>query len=163
MAQPPPTEMLVFIHIHRCRPVSASSSLNSCLAQENVSAASTVDWRAYAESHTLTDKQAKLAQKLRKREARIQNLQREADKIRVRGRVWVTSLHLCPCADWPSSSALSCARPWPTIRLGTTQSSISSRQALLAALLLRPSEVSHAGPGLWCSSVPPRLDGILGP
>jgi hypothetical protein len=42
-----------------------------------------VDWRAYAAAQSLTDKQAKLAQKVRKREARIGNLQREVDKIRV--------------------------------------------------------------------------------
>ena len=43
-----------------------------------------MDWRAYAAVHTLTDRQAKLAQKVRKREARVSNLQREVDKIRVR-------------------------------------------------------------------------------
>ena len=44
-----------------------------------------VDWRAYVQSHSLTDKQQKLADKICKREARITNLQRELDKIRVRG------------------------------------------------------------------------------
>lgn len=43
-----------------------------------------VDWRAYVQSHSLTDKQQKLADKIRKREARSTNLQRELDKIRVR-------------------------------------------------------------------------------
>ncbi len=55
-------------------------------------AAAAVDWRAYAESHALTDKQAKLAAKLRKREARIANLTREADKIRVRTRAHIAAV-----------------------------------------------------------------------
>ncbi len=42
-----------------------------------------VDWRAYAATKGLTEKQQKLADKIRKREARIQNLQREIDKIKV--------------------------------------------------------------------------------
>ena len=67
-------------------------------AQEGAGAAGAVDWRAYAESHALTDKQAKLAQKLRRREARMQNLQREADKIRVRRLSRLAPSCLCmPC------------------------------------------------------------------
>ena len=43
-----------------------------------------MDWRAYSQTHSLSDKQAKLAEKVRKRENRIAALQREVDKIRVR-------------------------------------------------------------------------------
>ena len=42
-----------------------------------------MDWRAYAQTHTLSDKQSKLADKTRKRENRIAALQKEVDKIRV--------------------------------------------------------------------------------
>lgn len=42
-----------------------------------------VDWRVYAQSHSLSDKQQKLVAKIKKREARITNLQRELDKIKV--------------------------------------------------------------------------------
>ncbi|GAB4814362.1 hypothetical protein N2152v2_001408 [Parachlorella kessleri] len=41
-----------------------------------------VDWRAYAATKGLTEKQQKVADKIRKREARIQSLQREIDKIK---------------------------------------------------------------------------------
>lgn len=43
-----------------------------------------MDWRAYAETHGLTDKQQKLATKVRRREARIANLQTEMERIKVR-------------------------------------------------------------------------------
>lgn len=44
----------------------------------------TVEWRAYAQTQTLTDHQQKLAEKLRRLENRIRNLTTEADRIRVR-------------------------------------------------------------------------------
>ena len=50
---------------------------------EDEAAALSVDWRAYSQTHTLTDKQQKLAEKIRKRENRIGALQKEVDKIRV--------------------------------------------------------------------------------
>jgi hypothetical protein len=50
-------------------------------------AAAAVDWRAYSQSHALTDKQQRLAQKIRKHENRIAALQTELDKIRV-GVCW---------------------------------------------------------------------------
>lgn len=43
-----------------------------------------VEWRAYAQTHTLTDNQQKLADKLRRLENRIRNLTTEADRIKVR-------------------------------------------------------------------------------
>ena len=49
-----------------------------------VTRAGEVDWRAYAATKGLTEKQQKVADKIRKREARIQSLQREIDKIKVR-------------------------------------------------------------------------------
>ncbi len=48
-----------------------------------------VDWRAYAATKGLTEKQQKLVDKIRKREARVQNLQREIDKIKVVPRFFV--------------------------------------------------------------------------
>ena len=53
-------------------------------AEEDEGTALNVDWRAYSQTHSLSDKQAKLAEKVRKRENRIAALQREVDKIRVR-------------------------------------------------------------------------------
>lgn len=41
-----------------------------------------INWRVYAETHRLSEKQQKLADKIRKREARIQNLQNENERIR---------------------------------------------------------------------------------
>ena len=52
--------------------------------EEDEGSALNVDWRAYSQTHSLSDKQAKLAEKVRKRENRIAALQREVDKIRVR-------------------------------------------------------------------------------
>ena len=46
--------------------------------------APSVDWRAYAQTHSLTDHQQKLADKLRRNENRIRNLTTEAERIRVR-------------------------------------------------------------------------------
>lgn len=42
-----------------------------------------MDWRAYQETHGLTEKQQKLATKVRKRELRIANLQTEMERIKV--------------------------------------------------------------------------------
>jgi hypothetical protein len=47
-----------------------------------------VDWRAYAATRGLSEKQQKLADKIRKREARVQHLQREIDKIKA-GSCWL--------------------------------------------------------------------------
>ena len=52
--------------------------------EDEAGAALNVDWRAYAQTHTLTDRQRKLADNIKKRENRIAALQREVDKIRVR-------------------------------------------------------------------------------
>ncbi|PRW44332.1 Kanadaptin isoform B [Chlorella sorokiniana] len=43
-----------------------------------------VDWRAYAATKGLSEKQQKIADKIRKREARVQHLQREIDKIKAK-------------------------------------------------------------------------------
>jgi hypothetical protein len=43
-----------------------------------------VDWRAYAATKGLSEKQQKVADKIRKRELRVQHLQREIEKIKVR-------------------------------------------------------------------------------
>ena len=53
--------------------------------------APSVDWRAYAQTHSLTDHQQKLADKLRRTENRIRNLTTEAERIRV-GRHPISSL-----------------------------------------------------------------------
>jgi hypothetical protein len=53
-----------------------------CLSVEDV------DWRAYAATRGLSEKQQKLADKIRKREARVQHLQREIDKIKA-GSCWL--------------------------------------------------------------------------
>ncbi len=46
-------------------------------------AGGTVDWRMYSQTHTLTDKQQKIATKLRRLENRVMNLSRELERIRV--------------------------------------------------------------------------------
>lgn len=45
-----------------------------------------IDWRAHAATKGLTEKQQKIADKIRKRELRIQNLQKECDRIRTKER-----------------------------------------------------------------------------
>lgn len=52
-------------------------------ARAERAAAAQVDWRAYQETHGLTEKQQKLATKVRKRELRIANLQTEMERIKV--------------------------------------------------------------------------------
>ena len=42
-----------------------------------------VDWRLYSQTHSLTDKQQKLADKIRRQELKIHNLRTETDRIRV--------------------------------------------------------------------------------
>ena len=42
-----------------------------------------VDWRLYSQAHSLTDKQQKLADKIRRQELKIHNLRTETDRIRV--------------------------------------------------------------------------------
>ena len=42
-----------------------------------------MDWRLYSQTHTLTDKQQKLADKIRRQELKIHNLQTETDRIKV--------------------------------------------------------------------------------
>lgn len=56
-----------------------------------------VDWRLYSQSHQLTDKQQKLADKIRRQEQKIHNLQTETDRIKVCLRM-VLPDHLLPCA-----------------------------------------------------------------
>ena len=45
-------------------------------------AVASLDWRSYAATRGLSDKQQKLADRVRKREAKVQSLQREVDKIK---------------------------------------------------------------------------------
>lgn len=45
-----------------------------------------IDWREHASNKGLTDKQQKFADKIRKREARIMNLQKESEKIQLKQR-----------------------------------------------------------------------------
>lgn len=47
-------------------------------------AAASLDWRSYAATRGLSDKQQKLADRVRKREAKVQSLQREVDKIKAK-------------------------------------------------------------------------------
>jgi hypothetical protein len=71
--------------------------------EDQAGAALNVDWRAYAQTHTLTDRQRKLADNIKKRENRIAALQREVDKIRVRTTMLapaldISALPCCSCA-----------------------------------------------------------------
>jgi len=50
-------------------------------AGDDSGGAPTVDWRAYSQSHSLTDHQQKMADKLRRLENRVRNLSTEAEKI----------------------------------------------------------------------------------
>ena len=43
-----------------------------------------VDWRLYTQTHSLTDKQQKLADKIRRQEQKIHNLNTETDRIKVK-------------------------------------------------------------------------------
>ncbi len=61
-----------------------------------------VDWRAYAQTHTLTNRQRKLAEKIKKRENRITALQKEVDKIRVRMSC-LSLVRFLPGLLWPAS------------------------------------------------------------
>jgi len=57
-----------------CTPADPVVRQNACWRQ--------ADWRAYAATHGLTDKQQKLATKIRKRELRMTNLQTEMEHIK---------------------------------------------------------------------------------
>jgi len=59
-----------------CTPADPVVRQNACWRQ--------ADWRAYAATHGLTDKQQKLATKIRKRELRMTNLQTEMERIKAR-------------------------------------------------------------------------------
>lgn len=54
-----------------------------CVTSDGDHAAHAVDWRLYSQSHSLTDKQQKLADKIRRQELKIHNLQTETDRIKV--------------------------------------------------------------------------------
>ena len=69
-----------------CLPSEVSWTHSQEPEEEDEAAALSVDWRAYSQTHTLTDKQQKLAEKIRKRENRVGALQKEVEKIRVRVR-----------------------------------------------------------------------------
>ncbi|KAK9833306.1 hypothetical protein WJX81_005069 [Elliptochloris bilobata] len=66
------------------RGVSWGFGEDAVVEPEDVDAASKVDWRAYSDTHGLTDKQQKLATKVRKRELRISNLQTEMERIKAK-------------------------------------------------------------------------------
>lgn len=57
---------------------------DSLEGDEDNAEAANVDWRAYCQTQSLTDKQQKLVDKLRRLERKIQNLTAEADKIKAR-------------------------------------------------------------------------------
>ena len=78
----------------------------------------------YAETHGLTDKQQKLATKVRRREARITNLQTEMERIKVRqpGPGLVTLLH-------PKSKSLAWKYFWR--RVLSTWSHVTSDSGLV--------------------------------
>lgn len=72
--------------------------------EEDEAAALSVDWRAYSQTHTLTDKQQKLAEKIRKRENRIGALQKEVDKIRVGIRLGMKAVTVDSLPSPPSGT-----------------------------------------------------------
>ena len=53
------------------------------MEEDDSGEAPSVDWRAYSSTHSLTEKQQKLADKIRRLENRIRNLTTESEKIRV--------------------------------------------------------------------------------
>ena len=67
---------------HPCIPPPSPPTPTHPLSHPSHPVVEVVDWRAYAATRGLTDKQSKLAEKIRKRELRVQNLQRESEKIR---------------------------------------------------------------------------------
>ena len=82
--------------------------------EEDEAAALSVDWRAYSQTHTLSDKQQKLAEKIRKRENRIAALQKEVDKIRVRVRLAIsTCCILCEMVSGLPRRPMPCV--WDTL------------------------------------------------
>ncbi|KAL0018195.1 hypothetical protein WJX79_010675 [Trebouxia sp. C0005] len=52
--------------------------------EEDLDSVTEVDWRLYSQTHTLTDKQQKLADKIRRQELKIHNLQTETDRIKAK-------------------------------------------------------------------------------
>lgn len=52
--------------------------------EEDLDNVTEVDWRLYSQTHTLTDKQQKLADKIRRQELKIHNLQTETDRIKAK-------------------------------------------------------------------------------
>ena len=113
--------------------------------EEDEGTALNVDWRAYSQTHSLSDKQAKLAEKVRKRENRIAALQREVDKIRVRT--------LPPCMLLQRSRGLHKSRLQPMSHAyGQRQPHVVSRATAHACCTLpwvchsRPSSVLAS----WC-------------
>lgn len=67
------------------------------LDDEDEPAGGLVDWRSYSQTHTLTDKQQKIATKLRRLENRVMNLSRELERIRVSPAAHV---RLHPCQEF---------------------------------------------------------------
>lgn len=57
-----------------------------------------LDWRAHAANRGLSDKQQKLATKIRKLELRCATLQTESERIKVTERDW-SSLGVDPCVN----------------------------------------------------------------
>lgn len=52
--------------------------------EEDLDNVTEVDWRLYSQTHTLTDKQQKLADKIRRQEQKIHNLNTETDRIKAK-------------------------------------------------------------------------------
>ncbi|KAL3145623.1 hypothetical protein ABBQ32_003168 [Trebouxia sp. C0010 RCD-2024] len=52
--------------------------------EEDLDNVTEVDWRLYCQTHTLTDKQQKLADKIRRQEQKIHNLNTETDRIKAK-------------------------------------------------------------------------------
>lgn len=66
-----------------------------------------VDWRAYQATKGLSEKQQKVADKVRKREARVTHLQREIEKIKVcAGRLWWAKARVVVVIDRSAGRAL---------------------------------------------------------
>ena len=65
------------------RGISWGMGTDAAEEEDSEGATPSVDWRQYAETHSLNDKQQKLADKLRRLENRVRNLTTEADRIKV--------------------------------------------------------------------------------
>ncbi|DBB07161.1 TPA: hypothetical protein ACH3X1_011731 [Trebouxia sp. C0004] len=64
--------------------VSWGMAEEAALEEEDLDSVTEVDWRLYSQTHTLTDKQQKLADKIRRQEQKIHNLQTETDRIKAK-------------------------------------------------------------------------------